>query len=273
MKLKTISLKLSRKLQDNEVASLIQPIRLHYSSSATANPDPLPEEVASSSELNAASFASKNSSCKETSSFRSQEPCPDHSVPSPSASETSPQVKPSNLITSLFLISCFSSDSESSDELSLLNKGATSSAVDPSSIDSSSYLKDLRSAKRKPKIATLTSVLIANNLASNLKSLTLFRPKRRPAKAPVFEKIFPPFKKSSSLFLQSLELSPSNPTSVFESSFSFYLNSSEFPKSLTLTSEETLDNSQELQESISDLKKKTKVSKKESEKRKKRIGS
>ena len=89
MKLKTSSLKLSRKLQDDEVASLIQPRRLvlsskeiaqstdHETSSVTANPDPLPEEVASSSELNTASFASENSSYKESSSFRSQEPHPD----------------------------------------------------------------------------------------------------------------------------------------------------------------------------------------------------
>ena len=66
-------------------------------------------------------------------------------VPSLSASETSPQVKLSNLIASLLLESCFSFDSETSDELSLLEKGATSSAVDSSSIDSLSRLIDLHS--------------------------------------------------------------------------------------------------------------------------------
>ena len=132
-------------------------------------------------------------------------------------------IESSNLIASSLLESCFSFDSETSDELSLLEN------------------KDTCLKKRKSKIATFTSVLIATNLASNVKSSTSFRPKGPPSKAPDLHKTFPPLKKreSSSIksSLSSLE-PPSNLTSKFESSFKFHLDSCYFPASLIATSEE-----------------------------------
>ena len=168
--------------------------------------------------------------------------------------ETPPQVEASNLIASSLLESCFSFDSETSDELCILEKGIPPSEKEVKT-SSNSISRNLvstspRSKKRKSKISTLTSALIATNLVSNVKTSTSFRPKRRPAKAPDCKKTFPPLNKREPTFAQpsSSSLEPSsNLIPNFESSFTFHLNSSEFPKSLILSSEETQDDSQELQ--------------------------
>ena len=78
--------------------------------------------------------------------------------------------------------------------------------------------------------------VIASTLALNAKSEIVFRPKRRPCKAPPTQKAFPPLKKSISLSLNDSSSSSSS-TIVSKSACSskFHLDSSESSSFATLT--------------------------------------
>ena len=135
------------------------------------------------------------------------------------------------------LPSSYSSTKETSNKISSLNVEKILANVDPKLVTPSPHLK-----RKKSSLTIVTSTMIASSLASNAKSESVFRLKRRPSKAPLFKNIFSPLKKSSSPSIRSSSLEPpSNLLPNFESSFSFHLNSSEFPKSLTSTSKETRD--------------------------------
>ena len=80
--------------------------------------------------------------------------------------------------------------------------------------------------KKKTQLAIVTSTLIASTLTSNVKSESVFRPKRRPWKAPQTQKTFPSLKRSPSLSSDiHSSFSSSNKVSKFSSNLKFYLDS------------------------------------------------
>ena len=124
--------------------------------------------------------------------------------------------------------------------------------------------------KKKTQLAIAASTLIASTLTSNVKSESVFRPKRRPSKAPPTQEVFPPLKKSSSTsFKMHLSSLSSNQVSKFTSDFKFRLDSCEFPSSAILTSDESkLKKLRHLKKKIIDSRKRGSICKKNLESRK-----